>query len=284
MTAAVEYRHAWFPSSPCDASCTRSTSTPVSRARRLARLTMLLAVVALFVTTVPFGAVTPRLIRRRYLRAVSRMLLGAMGIRIVVDDHRPFPARTRGLVVANHVSFLDVLAIGAVSPAHFVAKSDVMSMGPVSVVARILGVITVERGSLRQLPGTLDTVVGALNRDTSVAVFPEGTTWCGRSSGRFRPAFFQAAINAGVPVLPMTLTYADADGSLCSAPAFIGEDEVGDTMARVLAQRATTVTVTVHEVQLPVPDRRYLATRCEQLVFGTPVALHPDMVATLAAA
>lgn len=284
MTARVEQRHAWFPLSPCDASCTRPTSTPVSRARRLVRLTTLLAVVALFVATAPFGAVTPRPVRRRYLRAVSRMLLRALGIRIIVDDRRPFPARARGLVVANHVSFLDVLAIGAVSPAHFVAKSDVLQMGPVSLVARILGVITVERGSLRQLPGTLDTVVDALNRDTSVAVFPEGTTWCGRSSGRFRPAFFQAAIDAGVPILPMSLTYAGADGNLCSAAAFIGDDEVGDTMARVVAQRAMTVTVTVHEVQLPVPDRRYLAALCEQLILGTPVALHADMIVTTAAA
>lgn len=284
MTARVEQRHAWFPSSPCDASCTRPTSTPVSRARRLVRLTTLLAVVALFVATAPFGAVTPRPVRRRYLRAVSRMLLRALGIRIIVDDRRPFPARARGLVVANHVSFLDVLAIGAVSPAHFVAKSDVLQMGPVSVVARILGVITVERGSLRQLPGTLDTVVDALNRDTSVAVFPEGTTWCGRSSGRFRPAFFQAAIDAAVPILPMSLTYAGDDGNLCSAAAFIGDDEVGDTMARVVAQRAMTVTVTVHEVQLPVPDRRYLAALCEQLILGTPVALHADMIVTTAAA
>lgn len=236
--------------------------------RRVWRYCALATVLGCLALTFPFVLVAPRIVRRRYLKSFSRKLLGSLGIRIDVDDRRPFPARARGLVVANHVSFLDVLAIAAVSPAHFVAKSDVLEMGPVAVVARMLGVITVERGSLRQLPATVDAVVDALHRDKCAAVFPEGTTWCGRSSGRFRPAFFQAAIDAGVPVLPMTLRYSDSDGNLCPAPAFIGDDEVGDTMGRILAQRSMTVTVVVHELQLPVPDRRYLASTCERLVFG----------------
>lgn len=268
MTAPAEYRHSWFPSSPCDASCVRPTAARAGRARAAWRAGALVAMLGYLLLTAPFVLPAPRVVRRRYLTSVSRKILGALGIRVVVDDRRPFPARARGLVVANHVSFLDVLAIAAVSPAHFVAKSDVLQMGPVSVVARLLGVITVERGSLRQLPSTVEEVVGALHRDKCAAVFPEGTTWCGRSSGRFRPAFFQAAIDAGVPVLPMTLKYTDAEGNLCSAPAFIGDDEVGDTMARILAERSMTVTVVVHELQLPVPDRRYLASRCEELVFG----------------
>ncbi|WP_245549945.1 lysophospholipid acyltransferase family protein [Gordonia effusa] len=244
------------------------------------RVCALALVVGYLVLTVVFVLPTPRVLRRRYLRSVARMLLGALGIRIAVDDRRPFPARARGLIVANHVSFLDVLAIASVSPAHFVAKSDVMEMGPVSLLARVLGVIAVDRSSLRELPGSVEAVVDALHRDKCAAVFPEGTTWCGRSSGRFRPAFFQAAIDAGVPVLPMTLEYSDVDGNLCTAPAFIGDDEINDTMGRVLAQRSMTVTVTVHELQLPVADRRHLAARCEELVFGTrPDDLGPFVVA-----
>ncbi|MFW0791942.1 lysophospholipid acyltransferase family protein [Gordonia sp. CPCC 205333] len=280
MTTATEHRHAWFPASPCDASCVRAQAAGVGRLRMTLRVCALLLVVGYLVLTVVFVLPTPRVVRRRYLRSVARMLLGAMGIHIVIDDRRPFPAHARGLIVANHVSFLDVLAIASVSPAHFVAKSDVMEMGAVSALARALGVIPVDRGSLRKLPSSVDTVVEALHRDKCAAVFAEGTTWCGRSSGRFRPAFFQAAIDAGVPVLPMTLEYTDIDGKVCTAPAFIGDDEVDDTMGRVLAQRSMTVTVVVHELQLPVPDRRYLATRCEELVFGIrPDELGPIVVA-----
>lgn len=278
MTTATN-RHPWFPASPCDASCVRSDGASVSVVRQSLRVVALVVTFGYLVLSAPFIWPLPRIARRRHLRVMSRMMLASLGIRLIIDDQRPFPARARGLVVANHISFLDILAIGAVCPAQFVAKSDVLAMGGISTIARALKVIAVDRQSLRSLPGAVDAVIDALHHDRSAAVFPEGTTWCGTSNGRFRPAFFQAAIDAGVPILPMTVRYTDVDGNICTAPAFIGDDEVTDTVRRILAQPSMSVTVVVHEVQLPVPDRRYLAARCERLVFGTTEELGPIVVA-----
>ncbi|MEE3852684.1 lysophospholipid acyltransferase family protein [Gordonia sp. LSe1-13] len=261
-------RHPWYPRSGCDSRCRAADGASAWRAPALVtrRAIGLLATVAFIALSGPFVAVMPRVVRRRYLGRMARVLLSSIGLRVRVDDRRPFAGSTRGLIVANHISFLDIFALAVVSPAHMVAKDDVAAMPVISGLARRLGVITIDRSALRALPGTVERAVARLHQDSSVAVFPEGTTWCGRDAGRFRPAFFQAAIDAGVPVIPVRLTFTAADGSVTAAPSLIGDDSPMDTLRRVMGARGLTLHIRVHEVQLPDADRRELAARCEQMV------------------
>nr|WP_244332195.1 lysophospholipid acyltransferase family protein [Gordonia polyisoprenivorans] len=262
-------RHAWYPTSPCGSHCLDDAGP------RAGRMLVVLRIARLLTTAVVIGfaglmaTVSPRLMRRVYLRWAARELLRAIGIRVVIDDRRPFPSRARGLIVANHISYLDILAIAVVQPAHFVAKSDVAAMPGIATLARRLGVICIDRGSLRALPTVITEAVAGLERDSSVAVFPEGTTWCGRAQGGFRPAFFQSALDAGVPVLPIGIAFSAA-GIPTAEPGFIGDDGPLDTLARVLRMRSVAVHVILHEPQLPTGDRRMLAARCEQLIRSTP--------------
>ncbi|MEK8169472.1 hypothetical protein NKH77_05670 [Streptomyces sp. M19] len=69
--------------------------------------------------------------------------------------------------------------------------------------------------------------------------FPEGSTWCGRESGRYRPAVFQAALDAGVPVRPVTTRYVGPDGLLSTAPAYVGDDTLFASLRRVVAARGS---------------------------------------------
>ena len=268
-------RHAWYPASPCGDLC--HADNPFAPANvfvvaiRVALLAASTAVVLLVGSLMVF---LPRLLRRAYIRTSARTLLWSVGVRVVIDDRRPFSASTRGLVVSNHISYLDILAVAVVNPARFVAKCDVMSMPVVSTLARRLGIISIDRGSLRTLPATVDRAVAELQADNSVAVFPEGTTWCGRARGDFRPAFFQAAIDAGVPVIPLHVEF-EVSGMVTAAAGFIGDDSPADTLRRVLRTRGLAVRVQVHESQLPGSDRRELAERCAELVGGVPAHAHP---------
>lgn len=265
-------RHSWYPTSPCGDDCHTGDVAATSAAGPLLIAARLLRLATVTVTVLAAGlAVTPlpRLLRRAYLRWAAQALLSAVGVRMLVDDRRPFASNGRGLVVANHISYLDILAVAAVTPAHFVAKSDVAAIPGIAGLARRLGVITIDRGSLRRLPDTVGRAVDGLHGDSSVAVFPEGTTWCGRGRGTFRPAFFQAAIDAGVPILPIGLHFT-VDDRLTTVAGFIGDDGPADTLRRVLGTRGLTVHVCVHEPQLPVTDRRSLAATCEALIARTP--------------
>ena len=85
-------------------------------------------------------------------------------------------------------------------------------------------------------------------------------------SGSFYPAMFQAAIDAGRPVQPLRLTYHHVDGSVSTAPAFVGDDTLWRSIGRLLAVRRTLARVHVESLQLPGTDRRDLARRCQSAV------------------
>jgi 1-acyl-sn-glycerol-3-phosphate acyltransferase len=237
-------------------------------------MVMLLVTVAVAITIGIVVPWLPRTARGLYVRAAAVALLASVGMRVEVrrDGLRGGTDRTctTGLIVANHISFLDILAIAAVSPSRFVAKAELTEWPVIGLLTRRLGVIPIRRESLRDLPGVVSTALDGLRAGDNIGLFPEGTTRCGRGGGRFRPALFQAAIDAGVPVQPLVVSFHTADGSLSAAAAFIGNDNIADTMSRVFRAKGLIVRVRVCEPQVPGRDRRELADRCERIVFGDP--------------
>ncbi|SDU45243.1 lysophospholipid acyltransferase family protein [Gordonia westfalica] len=267
---AAPERHPWFPVSTCGGDCLgpRATKRVLDAAVMSWRLCRLGAVVGWIIGILVADEAMARLRGRprRPLRArASGPLLAALGIGVVIEDRRRDP-RATGLIVANHISFLDVLALALVSSAHVVAKSDVVDMPVVARIARRFGVIAVDRGTLRGLPAAVGGVSSRLAAGSSVIVFPEGTTFCGRTGGEFRPAFFQAAVDAGVPVFPVRLRFLGPDGHAATAPSFIGDDSPLDTLRRVLRARGLTAAVRLEPAESPGTDRRELARRCERVL------------------
>lgn len=267
----------WVPTSPCDIGCVPVTP-PASHLRIGVRVIAFVLTALTLLTVGVLSVLLPRRARHGFWRIGARLCLVSMGVRLDIDDQRPAESRgLRGaLIVANHISFLDIVAIATVAPARFVAKREVLQMGGFRYIAKLFGVLPHVRGDLGRLVPTVARVTDVLDRGRAVAVFPEGTTWCGGAAGSFRPAFFQSAVDAGVPVVPMRLTYTEM-GRPAALVGFIGDDTVGSTFKRVVSARRLTVTVTVFDLQLPVPDRRLLAGLCErQIVGATPV---PQVVA-----
>ncbi|MEU7573880.1 lysophospholipid acyltransferase family protein [Micromonospora sp. NPDC049240] len=262
----------WRPASGCGPRCLPHAAAPdVSALRRVGRL---LGVLVMLVVGAGLAAVLPLLPaadRRAALRAWARTTLRALGVRLVV---RGRPPRRRALLVANHVSWLDILAVLAVSPARMLAKREVRRWPVLGALAAAAGTIFVDRSRPRALPVTVARVADALRAGHPVAVFPEGTTWCGAPSGcrptrGFRPAMFEAAVVAGAPVVPLGIGYRHA-GDASTLPAFLGAETLWASLRRVLAARDLTVSVTVAAALHPADgaDRRLLARAAE-------VAIHP---------
>jgi 1-acyl-sn-glycerol-3-phosphate acyltransferase len=265
--------HSWLPQSPCGPRCTGEplAGGMVDTVRVLWRTTL---AIMLF-PAIPILAM-PLPGRSHVQRAYCRMMLRCLGVRITLSGG---PIRNlRGvLVVSGHISWLDIFLVGAVMPGSFVARADLVDWPAVGVFARVLKVIPIERSNLRGLPEVVQAVAARLRAGQTVVAFPEGTTWCGQAYGPFRPAMFQAAIDAGRPVQPLRLSYHDRDGRLSTAPAFVGDESFGRSFRRVVATRRTVAHVHAEELQSPASGRcpqpgehrRDLARRCQAAVRGS---------------
>jgi 1-acyl-sn-glycerol-3-phosphate acyltransferase len=230
----------WSPTSPCVPGCLPAPEPVVgaARARRVGRVSV--RVVALLVVLVA-GLVVAFAVPLLRPAAVGRAqqlwaaaALGACGVRV----RRTGPGVPAGaLVVANHVSWLDVLALNAVTPVRMLAKREVRQWPVLGVMAACVGTVFLDRDRLRALPDAVAGLADALRAGTPVGVFAEGTTRCGRDLGPFRPAAFQAAHDAGAPVVPVAVRYRRWGAPLDATAAFIGDDTLADSLRRVLAVR-----------------------------------------------
>lgn len=255
MSAPAVTEHSWLPRATCGVSCVSvGDAAQVRRPLVVLRVALRVMLALLLVPGVPL-VVMPLPGRTRVQRIYCRLVLRLFGVRITVSGS---PVRNlRGvLVVSGHVSWLDVFCIGSVLPGSFVARADMFTGRTIGIVARILKIIPIERASLRRLPGVVDTIARRLRAGQTVVAFPEGTTWCGRPGddagrpaaragagcshrgcGAFYPAMFQAAIDAGRPVQPLRLTYHHVDGTVSTAPAFVGDDTLVRSVCRLLTVR-----------------------------------------------
>ncbi len=257
--------HAWMPASPCGTGCLPADPGRVRFVTAAARWVLVVAVLA----TAPLltaGRLLPRPGRLAAQRAFARVLLRCAGLRLTVTDLRDRGDGGGGgvLVVAPHVSWTDVLVLTAVAPAGFVARSDLLEWGLLGALARRMRVIPIERERLRDLPVVVSRIRDRLLAGERIAAFPEGTTWCGRAYGGFRPALFQAAIDAQRPVQPVGLRYADAAGTIATGPAFVGDETMGASLRRLLRHRGVVAEVVLAPLERPGSDRRDLAARCER--------------------
>ncbi|MEH1168589.1 lysophospholipid acyltransferase family protein [Micromonospora sp. CPCC 205539] len=250
-------------------------TVPVAR-----RVLRLLAGAGMLLAGVGVAALLPVLPaseRQAALRGWARGTARAFGVRLVIRGRLP---RRRALLVANHTSWLDILAVLAVAPTRMVAKREVRSWPLVGLMAAAGGTVFVDRDRPRALPATVRRVADALRAGRSVAVFPEGTTWCAgddaagcRPGGGFRPAMFQAAIDTGSPVVPLRLTYrSEATGANTTIASFLGADTLLRSVARVVATRDLVVSVTITAALHPTreADRRLLARAAESAVHLLP--------------
>lgn len=200
----------------------------VSAARRTLRLPLLLALLfgGLFTVTVLFPLSRERF-RRAAIRHWSRMLLWSCGLRL---HERPAPqARSlaelpRGrLLVANHISWVDIFAINALCPASFVAKAEIARWPVLGTLVARAGTLFIERGKRRAVHRMIEHIGRSLQAGGRVAVFPEGTTGDGSRLLPFHANLVQAAVVAQVEVVPVGLRYLDTRGTRAGAIDYIGD-------------------------------------------------------------
>ncbi len=193
-------------------------------------------------------------------------LLRAAGLQLQVSGVAPRPGAT--LVVANHISWLDIAAIHAAAPqVRFVSKADVLQWPLLGWLIRGAGTLFIERERKRDAVRVVHAMAEALRAGDAVAVFPEGTTGAGPEPLPFHANLLQAAVSTGTPVQPVVLRFSDAAGRFSKNVEFLGETSLLQSLWRVVTAQGLTAHV---ELLPPVgsehADRRALAEHLRQLI------------------
>lgn len=187
--------------------------------------------------------------REAEVQAWSQRMLRILGIPLHVHG-RP-PVQGPLLLVANHLSWLDILVMHAARHCRFVSKSDVKHWPLIGRLATGAGTLYIEREKRRDAMRVVHHMAESLKAGDIVAVFPEGTTGDGSALLPFHGNLVQAAISAHAPVQPVALRFLDRrTGEDSSAPLYIGDDTLVGSLWRTLAGRPFVAHVHFGEPQV----------------------------------
>ena len=243
--------------------------------RTYLRLTWLVTSLALLlVLLVPAQLIVPGIAPRQKSllpQLFHRCLLALLGIRLIV---RGAPARNGTLYVANHVSWTDILLLGARIKGSFVAMAEVRGWPAIGWLARLQGVIFVDRERMREAGGQAAVISARLADDDGVILFAEGRTSNGAGVLPFKSALFAAVDKApDARIQPVSIAYTRlGDRRLAPAEraevAWIGEMSLGKHLFRLLGQPRLTAELSFHPPvhQRDFADRKALARHCQEAV------------------
>jgi 1-acyl-sn-glycerol-3-phosphate acyltransferase len=186
--------------------------------------------------------------REAQVQTWALRMLALLGIGLELRGHPPVSGPV--LLVANHISWLDILVMHAARHCRFVSKADVRHWPLIGKLATGAGTLYIERQSRRDAMRVVRHMSESLKRGEIVAVFPEGTTSDGVALLPFHGNLIQAAISAGAPVQPVALSFLDTStGAMSLAPCYIDEDTLFGSIWRTLGARAITAVVHYGEPQ-----------------------------------
>ena len=191
-------------------------------------------------------------------------LLDLLGVALRVSGT---PRRRATLVVANHISWLDILAINAVQPVRFVSKADVRRWPLLGWLVACGGTLFIERERKRDALRVVHQVAKALQAGDMVALFPEGTTSDGHALLPFHANLLQASIATETPVQPVALRFGDAHDAVSAAAAYVGDTSLLQSLWWVVTARGLRAHVTWLPPQATAHlDRRALAERLREQI------------------
>jgi 1-acyl-sn-glycerol-3-phosphate acyltransferase len=175
---------------------------------------LLFALVSLAIIALPADRGRKRPLLAGNTSLFARLGLLLLGVRVTLRRRKRRRGRRRRayLVLANHLSYADILVVASVMPAVFVTSVELRRSFPLGLLARFGGSLFVERRSPSGLKREIGAVARVLSEGTSVVLFPEGTTSNGDTVRPFKNSLLTAALATGTPLLPVCIRYLRIDG------------------------------------------------------------------------
>lgn len=206
--------------------------------------------------------------RERLMRAWDGKLLRIFGVRVSVDAPPGFDlAHPKRLYIGNHISWLDIFVLQAITAARFVAKSELAAGAVFGRLVRQSGTVFIERARRADTRRINASLREHLVQGEIIAVFPEGATSDGREVRKFHANLLQAALDAEAQIVPFCLRYTDARGHYTDAACYVGEMTLWHSLKRILCEGTVHCELTLFEpLDIQGRDRRQLAHAAETLV------------------
>ncbi|HEX5125113.1 MAG TPA: lysophospholipid acyltransferase family protein [Rhodocyclaceae bacterium] len=215
-----------------------------------------------------------RLHRNEFKQTWSRQLVGLLGIRMA---NMPITLPGASLIVSNHISWLDIFVINALTQTHFVCKDDVRKWPILGWLVKNTDTVFIERGNRTAAAHTARALCDQLDSGERVTVFPEGTTSNGTTLLPFHAALLQAATQCNAPVVPLALSYVNEHGIRSMAPAYDGDITLWQCLRAICLAQGIHVEVKVLPSIASDIGRRKIAGEAYQQI-ATALGM-PDLLA-----
>jgi lyso-ornithine lipid O-acyltransferase len=196
-----------------------------------------------------------RVARALWLQRHSRRALRIFEVRISIAGLVP----AAGLLVSNHLSYVDVLVISSITPASFVAKREVKFWPVLGLLAQMAGTVFVDRQRKTQVAQTNSQIQAALDSGALVVLFPEGTSSDGHTVLPFKSALFEPAAGRTQSVTLGCIQYALDDGDAGAEISYWGGHTFFPHLLNLLGHRGFRVAIRFAPFSSPAADRKELA-------------------------
>lgn len=202
-----------------------------------------------------------------YQRLISWWLSGVarrVGVRVTLFGE---PAGDGVLMVANHISWLDIALLGGYARPRFLSKQEVRHWPVIGWLADKSGTLFITRGKAGAAAQASATILQALQGGRAVLLFPEGTTTTGNDVRTFHARLLAPALDVGVRVQPVALRYPGSDGLTHPLVPYVDQQSLWDNLQGLLGEQE--IRAEIHflpPLETAGLDRKTLAARCEQQV------------------
>ncbi len=187
---------------------------------------------------------------------------------VTVEQHGAVPQG--GLLVSNHLGYLDVVVYGSVIDGTFLSKAEVAQWPLLGPLTRAANTVFVERDSARSTAAANRQIATLLEQGQEVLIFPEGTSSGGEDVLPFQSPFFDAPQRTGAPVWAAAVAYRAAleHGTVAERVCYWGDMVIGPHLFGLLCVRSIAATVWFAEAPLAIKDRRAGAVEAHGVVAG----------------
>lgn len=204
--------------------------------------------------------------QKRMSKNWSVGLLAILSIRLRLSGTLPTAKDQPAMLVANHVSWLDVYSLITVCPSRFVAKSEIRGWPFLGWLSRNVGTLFIERTRITDIVRINQDISHALTTGDLVAIFPEGTTSDGTTVKKFHASLLQSAVAVEASLYPVAIRYHDASGEISKAAVYV-DVSLLESLGQILQQPWIEVELIFSDpVNSSGKNRQELARTIQQVI------------------